>query len=254
MLHLASNFKKYISASVCLLVSCASTPTQPTASSREPQRPRPKSSEIRIAPPPKPLEAEGSDEKIGKVLSGERRADADEIKLPVSVMGLEPGDLTRDPISQSREQARYQRTDAEILSSSGSGEFEKKLADFDRVLGVTEEENRPLAPSFTQSTKKIRELFAAKRFEDGLVEANELLLHYSKSALLWTMKGTLHLRLSQADLAMAAYEKAFDIEPNSQLLAQIEQLRRIVRERESLKQKSPNSESLKNKPGGERMP
>ena len=109
------------------------------------------------------------------------------------------------------------------------------MGDVDRVLDVSEESARPMTPSFIGQTQKIRELFQNRRFEDALVETNELLLHYPRSALLWTMKGTLHLRLNQNDLALAAYEKSFDIEPSRRLLAQIEDLRRLAAERESMR-------------------
>ncbi|MEN9809944.1 MAG: hypothetical protein RLZZ488_1511 [Pseudomonadota bacterium] len=241
MLPSASSFK------LCLLFvgvahfSCTSTPAETPAAQQQRvlQDNKNPATEFRIAPPPASREASerAQRETVEQVLTGERGSDLTEVKLPASVMGLEPGDVTGDPIAQSRERARLQRTDAEIAGVSGAGEFEKRLGDFDRVLGVSEEDGRPLSPSFTESTKKIRQLFSSKRYEDALVETNELLLHFSKSALLWTMKGTLHLRLSQSDLSLSAYEKAFDLEPNPRLLAQIEQLRRVISSREGLRQK-----------------
>jgi len=213
--------------------------------------------ELRILPPPgstQPAQRARQD-LVDQVLGVEKDGDSGtEIKLPASVMGLRPGDVTGDPISVQREQSRLRRTDAEISATSGAGEFERKLGDFDRVLEVTEEENKPMSPSFIQATKKIRELFTQKRYEDALVETNELLLHYSKSPLLWTMKGTLHLRLSQTDLSLAAYEKAFDLEPGGRLLAQIEQLRRLVGERETLRQKKAEGLAPLGKSGEGRAP
>lgn len=213
--------------------------------------------ELRILPPPgstQPAQRARQD-LVDQVLGVEKGADSStEVKLPASVMGLRPGDVTGDPISVQREQSRLKRTDAEISATSGAGEFERKLGDFDRVLEVTEDENKPMTPSFIQSTKKIRELFTLKRYEDALVETNELLLHYSKSSLLWTMKGTLHLRLSQTDLSLAAYEKAFDLEPAGRLLAQIEQLRRLVGERETLRQKKVEGQTPTGKSGEGRAP
>lgn len=229
----------------CVLIlsvvqSACTTPAQvPADTSHSKNVRKPSAGEFRIAPPPASTEGEQQTrrETVEKVLAGDRSPALDEVRLPASVMGLEPGDVTGDPIALSRDRRKLQRTDAEIASVSGAGEFEKKLGDFDRVLGVTEEEDRPASPSFTASTKKIRELFQQKKYEDALVETNELLLHYAKSSLLWTMKGTLHLRLSQSDLSLSAYEKAFDLEPSPRLLAQIEQLRRIVAERESMRLK-----------------
>lgn len=256
MLPLASSFKitaRIATVTLCVahvVVVLASDVNRAEDAKKETQR------ELRILPPPGAKESSQSStrEMVEQVLGVDKNTrDAGEVKLPAGVMGLSPGDLTSDPVSQSREQSRLKRTDSEISASSGAGEFEKKLGEFDRVLDVTEEENRPLSPSFIQSTKKIRDMFTQKRYEDALVEVNETLIHYSKSALLWTMKGTLHLRMSQTDLSLAAYEKAFAIEPSARLLAQIEQLRSLIAEREKFKQQLPvtNSKSIKSIEGRE---
>lgn len=258
MLPLASSFKKCVLLAGLAHFSCTSVSaeTQAAQQQRVPRDNKNVATEFRIAPPPASQEASerAQRETVEQVLSGERGSDLTEVKLPASVMGLEPGDVTDDPIARSRERARLQRTDAEIAGVSGAGEFEKRLGDFDRVLGVSEEDGRPLSPSFTESTKKIRQLFSLKRYEDALVETNELLLHFSKSALLWTMKGTLHLRLSQSDLSLSAYEKAFDLEPNPRLLAQIDQLRRVISAREGLRQKRLDQPAQNTKPVDGRVP
>ncbi|MEY3901455.1 MAG: hypothetical protein RL189_761 [Pseudomonadota bacterium] len=258
MLPSASSFKLCVLFAGLALFSCTTVPAE-TATAQQQRMSRESkntASEFRIAPPPASQEANerAQRETVEQVLTGERSSELTEVKLPASVMGLEPGDVTGDPIAQSRERARLQRTDAEIAGMSGAGEFEKRLGDFDRVLGVSEEDSRPLSPSFTESTKKIRQLFSVKRYEDALVETNELLLHFSKSALLWTMKGTLHLRLSQSDLSLSAYEKAFDLEPTPRLLAQIEQLRRVISTREGLRQKKLEQPAQNIKPVDGRVP
>lgn len=240
MLPSASIFKGSFVALLLTHVACTSVSSAGGDASQARTSRKPLAGEIRIAPPPNSNEPAQRERKdlVDQVLEGDKGTELNEIRLPTGAMGLQPGDVTGDPITLSRERSRLQRTDAEIAAVSGGGELEKKLGDFDRILGVTENEGRPLSPSFTTSTKKIRELFAQKRYEDALVETNELLLHYSKSSLLWTMKGTLHLRLSQSDLSLAAYEKAFDLEPTPRLLAQIEQLRKIVSDREAMKLKN----------------
>lgn len=234
---LASNSKRSI-ALLFLATACTTTQTRDAVGESVAGQKKHQAHEFKIAPPPGSFDASQRQqrEKIEQVLAGELDTDGlSEIKLPASVMGLKEGDVTGDPIALSREQARMQRTDAEIAASLGLGEFEKRLGDVDRVLDVSEDTNRPMTPSFTTQTQKIRELFRGNRFEDALVETNELVLYYPRSALLWTMKGTLHLRLQQNDLSLSAYEKAFDIEPSQRLLAQIEVLRRVVSEREVLR-------------------
>jgi tetratricopeptide (TPR) repeat protein len=238
MLPLASSSKIRIAALTLAFVIAheGAVRAAETASKEDVKKTAPR--ELKILPPPGTRDSAQTStrEMVEQVLGVDKNSrESSEVKLPAGAMGLRPEDVTGDPISQSREQSRLKRTDTEISAISGAGEFERKLGEFDRVLDVTEEENRPLAPSFVQTTRKIRELFTQKRYEDGLVEVNELLLHYSKSGLLWTMKGTLHLRMSQIDLSLAAYEKAFAIEPNGRLQAQIEQLRRHIAERETLR-------------------
>lgn len=247
---------RHLSVILLVAVGCTSTPPDDAASERVGAKAKSAPREFRISPPmgsPELTQRQQRDQ-IEQVLAGESGTDGvSEVKLPASVMGLKPTDVTEDPISLSREQARTQRTDAEIAANAGQGEFEKKLGDFDRVLDVSEEGNRPMTPSFIGQTQKIREMFQARKFEDALVETNELLLHYPRSAILWTMKGTLHLRLNQNDLALAAYEKSFDIEPSRRLMAQIEDLRRLASERELLRRNrgmSPASE-LAPQPTGE---
>jgi tetratricopeptide (TPR) repeat protein len=224
----------------CAIACTTSGATVADSSNQAQPVKRSNNSEFRIAPPSAVSEKSQRQPRdaIEQILASDQAPDAGgEVRLPAAALGLQPGDVTGDPIAQSRERARIQRTDAEIGATSGAGEFEKKLGDFDRVLEVTEDENKPLSPSFVMSTKRIRELFQLKRYEDALVEANELLLHYPRSALLWMMKGTLHMRLSQMDLSLSAYEKSFDIEPSQKLLSQIEQLRRLANEREVLRQR-----------------
>lgn len=242
MSDLASNSKRSL-ALLLFASACSTTQTGDVGTVPSPQENAPRAQEFRIAPPMSMGEAEEQQqrEKIQQLLSGESNADGlSEVQLPAAAFGLQPNDVSNDPIAQARQRARVQRTDAEIAASSGAGEFEKKLGDVDRMLDVSEEAERPMTPSFTIQSQKIRELFQKNRYEDALVETNELLIHYPRSGLLWTMKGTLHLRLSQNDLSLAAYEKAFDIEPSQRLLAQIEDLRRIVSERETLRrQRSP---------------
>lgn len=239
MLALACSSKRTV---VLLLLSTACTSTQTGATvnetalrksnDRNPQ-------EFRIAPPLGSTEVakKSSSEKIEKLLSGDFENDEhSEVRLPAAAMGTQSGQMPADPLQSSREHSRMQRTDSEIGSISGYGEFEKRLGEIDRALDVSEAALRPMSPSFTLQTQKIRDLFREKRFEEALVEINELVIHYPRSSLLWTMKGTLHLRLSQRELSLAAYERAFDIEPSERLLAQIEDLRRLYRERESLRQ------------------
>jgi tetratricopeptide (TPR) repeat protein len=176
-----------------------------------------------------------------------------EIKLPASALGLQESDVSNDPVLKARRESRMTRSDAEILANFGGSELEKSMGDVDRTLNLSEANEGQLKPSYLTVTQRIRNLFAARKFEEALVEVNELMLHYPNSALLWTMKGTLHLRLRNTDLSIASYEKAFEFEPSNQLQAQIESLRRVVYEREQLRQRQQTPEPVRQDPSQKEM-
>lgn len=259
MRHLAFIFKCAL-ALLPMFFGCVSGPS--VGSERKPQRANSvEKKNFKIAPPA------GSEQSTQRAQQGSisalLKASPDkhdlnsEIKLPASVLGLQESDFSNDPVMQERRESRMTRSDAEISANFGGSELERNISDVDRTLNLSEEQTDQLRPSYLAVTQRIRSLFSVRKFEEALVETNELLLHYPNSALLWTMKGTLHLRLRNTDLSIASYEKAFEFEPSSQLRAHIEELRRVVSEREQLRQRrdsvgSSRSEPEKNPDSGSR--
>lgn len=135
---------------------------------------------------------------------------------------------------QRRREHAARATDREVAGVSQDSASAKKLGDVDRALGLESSENGN-APSFTLGVQKIKDLFKEKQFEEALIETNDLLKYYPRSAQLLLMKGTLHQRLSQVDLALTSYERAFEFEPSRKLQAQISSLKQVVREREEMR-------------------
>lgn len=239
MRHLVFIFKCAF-ALLLLLSGCASSTSLPIEQARL-SGSHPQQKNLKISPPAgldskEKRARQGSLDQLMK--SSQQVSDVDtELKLPASMLGLRETDLSGDPFLQSRQDSRVLLSDQEISASFGGNELEKNLGDVDRSLSLSEEQSGPLRPSYLKTTQRIRALFASRRFEDALVEVNELLLHYPSSSLLWTMKGTLHLRLRHKELSLASYEKAFEIDPSIQLQAQITELRRWVHEREQIRKR-----------------
>jgi tetratricopeptide (TPR) repeat protein len=250
MQHLAFIFKCAF-ALAPVIIGCVSGTTVDVNQTRQNMSPKEKKG-LKISPP---AGLEQEEVKVReRILSDLMREPSDsddfnsEIRLPASALGIQESDLSEDPVLKSANARKMSRSDVEILANLGGSELEKNMGDVDRTLNLSEEQTEQLKPSYLSVTQRIRILFSNRKFEQALVETNELLLHYPNSALLWTMKGTLHLRLRNTDLSLASYEKAYEFEPSNQLKAQIEELRRIVSERENLRQRNSDSESQGQEP------
>ncbi len=159
-----------------------------------------------------------------------------EVDLPANAMNGYSQNAVMDEQQKRRIEMQNRRTDNEIAGSARTMDERKALevGDLDRDLGVSPTENIGQAPSYISALQRIKDLFKRRDFENALVETNETLRFYPRSAQLLTMKGTLYQRLGQVDLALASYERAYDIEPSRKLLAHIEHLKNIVADRASI--------------------
>ena len=191
----------------------------------------------RISPPPGAEKSKKERQAVDKLLAGlpDEARDGGELSIPADP-ALTPESTGRSAEERRRDfQAR--QTDEELTGGARSLDerHTKDLGDLDSQLKVTPEENAGQGPSFSRGIQKVKELFKNRSFEEALIETNELLHYYPASAQLLLMKGTLHQRLGQIDLALAAYSRAFEYEPSKKLKAQIDHLKRLVAERESLR-------------------
>lgn len=169
-------------------------------------------------------------------------------------------DPVRLPSGQTVEEQRQQEmrartTDAEIGAVEGGlgSPLDPELGRIERELDLETTLPAEKVPSFTAGTKKVKRLFKRRHFEDALVETNYLLEFYPRSPQLLMMKGTLHQKLEQIDLALSAYREAYFIRPHRKLQAQIRYLEFRVADRERLKRGNGRAEGVVTPEGVEKI-
>lgn len=120
-----------------------------------------------------------------------------------------------------------------------------KRTDQEFELGLSPS-HADVAPSYILGIKSVQKHFKNKDFEDALIEVNELLKFYPKSAKLLLMKGTLHRRLGNPSLALKSYESAFVLEPSVRVEAQILELKKTLQDMEDRRslQKESSQETM----------
>lgn len=233
MAHLASSSKFVLNALfVCtVFVACATTAGNDLVNADGSPGPG-----APIAPPSgadtSKKDKQAADSLLNQIPGSSR--DDSEVSIPIDAV---PGIEKRSTLEQRRREYHAQKTDKEIVGSAHAVDdrHTKKLSDIDKNLGVQPEEAPGQAPSYTLGVQFVKELFKDKKYEDALIEVNDLLHYYPKSAQLLMMKGTLHQRMGQIDLALTAYVRASEYEPSRKLQAQIDHIKRLIAERESLR-------------------
>lgn len=253
-LDLASSFRKrypikkgyllcYALATVTAwLAGCASTLGGEDISIDNPQRDGSTPGLRKILPPDGSTSASRASQKneIDKLLEGipdDAKGSNSEISIPVGD-GSAPG-RAEDEHQRKRRESKNRRTDNEIVGAARTIDerHAKDMGELDRDLGLTPSEKSESSPSYISTMQEIKALYKDREYEAALVETNEALRSFPKSAKLLTMKGTLHQKLNNIELATAAYERAFAIEPTKKLEAQIEHLRSVLEERAALGKK-----------------
>lgn len=164
-----------------------------------------------------------------------------ELSLPADGLGMEavnPEEIERRRLEERRRELLLRAVDEE--QSGGRKSLDERhtreLSDIERKLGVESKDvELEKAPSFTLSVQKIKSLYRARDYEEALIVLTDVLRHYPRSPQLLMMKGTLHQKLGQIDLAGQAYERAFEYEPSRRLKAQIDYIKRLQAERERLR-------------------
>lgn len=74
--------------------------------------------------------------------------------------------------------------------------------------------------SYLGTLAKVNELYTARKFELALIEVSALEQQYPEDARLWSMKGSLYLKLGRHKLARESWEKALSLNPNDTFLAE----------------------------------
>lgn len=197
---------------------------------------------VKIAPPPGGPSGRDETRAVDELMRSVPE-DSGEVSLPASYLDLggapqTPEEIERRRLEQRRREFNLRGVDEEL--SGGRKALDERhtreLSDIERKLGVeSRDEDVGKAPSFTLGIQNVKNLFKAREYEEALIVLSDLLRHYPKSPQLLLMKGTLHHRLGQIDIALSAYQRAFEIEPSRRLKAQIDSLKRMQADRESLR-------------------
>lgn len=122
-------------------------------------------------------------------------------------------------------------TDQELVSSLPTLENKKskQTAMLDKAFGVGKTEGVKQPPSYTLKLVKIKDLYKAKKYEQSLIEINQLLSYYPTSSQLHKMKGSVFLKLRQLDLAETSWQRAIELKPNDTTLRRgLAQLQRKI--------------------------
>ncbi len=198
----------------------------------------------RILPPQGSRESQKQEQKyevdkLLEIVPPEAKGSDSEISIPLSDIPSGSFGRSEDEFTKRRRESRNRRTDNEIVGSARSMDerHAEQLGSIDKDLNLEPAEKSGESPSFIIKIQTIKDLYKNREFEEALVETNEALRYFPKSAHLLTMKGTLHQKLGNIELALASYERANAIEATNKLEAQIEYLRSILLERANLARK-----------------
>jgi hypothetical protein len=111
-------------------------------------------------------------------------------------------------------------TDREFISQFPplEGKSPEETALLDSAFGVGKAQGPTQGPSYTRKLAKITGLYKSRQHEFALIEINNLLAYYPNSPRLYKMKGTILVKLRHFELALSAWERAFELEPGDKRL------------------------------------
>ena len=103
--------------------------------------------------------------------------------------------------------------------------FPQDLARLDRELGVIDRSKVEKLPNFIQELEEINILYQERKFERLTVKLNHLLEFFPESPKLLRMKGTVYLKLGFYEASLNAFMRAYDLQADKRLKAQIDSLK-----------------------------
>jgi tetratricopeptide (TPR) repeat protein len=139
-----------------------------------------------------------------------------EVELPESAGGYE----VRVPLAGG---ALEQMTaaDEELLADSTARAATGGLPEAGAASGkAVDAKGAAKKKSYLGSLAKVNEMYVAKKYELALIEVVNLEKEYPQDSRILSMKGSLYLKLGKHKLAREAWEKALQINPNDQALAE----------------------------------
>ncbi|ATB28808.1 tetratricopeptide repeat protein [Melittangium boletus] len=139
-----------------------------------------------------------------------------EMELPEATGGYE----VRLPLAGGGPVEMLTSADEEMLAEAVAGAQAPK----DAAEKKAEDEKKAEAPlldankasrtrSYLGGVARVKEMYAARRYELALIELVALEKEYPQDARLLAMKGSLYMKLGQPKLARQAWEKALSINP-----------------------------------------
>jgi tetratricopeptide (TPR) repeat protein len=139
-----------------------------------------------------------------------------EVELPESAGGYE----VRVPlVGGSLEQMTA--ADEELLADSTAKAATSGLPDASGPSGkAVDAPGASKKKSYLGSLAKVNEMYVGKKYELALIEVVNLEKEYPQDSRILSMKGSLYLKLGKHKLAREAWEKALQINPNDQALAE----------------------------------
>jgi tetratricopeptide (TPR) repeat protein len=138
-----------------------------------------------------------------------------EVELPESAGGYEVRvPLAGGPLEQMT------AADEELLADSTARAATSGLPDASGSGKAVDAKGAAKKKSYLGSLAKVNELYVGKKYELALIEVVALEKEYPQDSRILSMKGSLYLKLGKHKLAREAWEKALQINPNDQALAE----------------------------------
>jgi len=142
-----------------------------------------------------------------------------------SVGGEYPGFLegrAAAPGDRKIASAAEKSADQEVVGTFAHNDKRKfqDIGDLDERLGTFQPSDEG-GPSYLAGVDKVRSEYFARRYEVALIEVNKLIRYYPTSAKIFMMKGTILKKMGFQDLAMHAYEQAYELDPSNTMLRNV---------------------------------
>jgi tetratricopeptide (TPR) repeat protein len=170
-----------------------------------------------------------------------------DIAIPLAEISGKGTSAAGLPSSRDAKSTNPATTDKELVAALPDIAKTKPedTAMLDSAFGVGAPEGPVQSPSYTMGIAKVNQLYREKNFELALIELNNILAFYPNSPKLLKMKGTLLIKTGNRELAMRAWQRAFDLAPGDMPLKRsIDRLNdRIIVEQNARVLSKPSSES-----------
>jgi len=203
-----------VGAAAALAAAC-STPLSPKLMTVPPEMSRSAPAPVTSRPAPagpQKMELRGPSSDTKYVVRLAEGGRVWEVELPESAGGYEVRvPLAGGPLEQMTS------ADEELLADSTAKAATGALPEGGKAVDA---KGAAKKKSYLGSLAKVNEMYVGKKFELALIEVVALEKEYPQDSRILSMKGSLYLKLGKHKLAREAWEKALQINPNDQALAE----------------------------------